>query len=78
MRLRRRSRMLYSSSALTLRLWTDLLTSSSAERSRVLLVAMNRSQFFLLMIAAFFSPSRKVIRARIGVGKSFKKLSVVV
>ena len=55
----------------------DLLISSSAEGSNALLVVMNWSQFFILMLAAFFSPSRNVVRARMGEGKSFKKLLVV-
>ena len=69
--------MLNSSLAFFLRSYMEFRTSSSTEKSSILLVAMKLSHCLLLMLAAFFSPSRNVVRAKMGVGKSFKKLLVV-
>ena len=41
------------------------------ERRNILLVSMERPQFYLLTVDAFFSPSRNIIRAKIGLGMSF-------
>ena len=74
--LRIRNMMLYSTFVFLLRLYTDFRTSSSAEKRSILVVTMMLSHCFLLMIAAFFSPSKNVVSI-IGVGKSFMKLVAV-